>query len=30
MNKEVEEYLRVQRNLVVLEYAGVFGSDLEA
>ena len=30
MNKEVEEYLRVQRKLFVLEYARVFGSNLEA
>ena len=30
MNKEVEDYLRVQRKLVVLEYAKVFGSNLEA
>lgn len=30
MNKEVEEYLRLQRKIVVLEYARVFGSNLEA
>jgi hypothetical protein len=30
MNKEVEDYLKVQRKLVVLEYARVFGSNLEA
>ena len=30
MNKEVEDYLRIQRKLVVLEYAKVFGSNLEA
>ena len=30
MNKEVKNYLRVQRKLVVLEYARVFGSNLEA
>jgi len=30
MNKEVKNYLRVQRKLVVLEYVKVFGSNLEA
>ena len=30
MNKEVEEYLRLQRKIVVLEYARVFGSNREA
>ncbi len=30
MNKEVEEYLKLQRKIVVLEYARVFGSNLEA
>lgn len=29
MNKEVEEFLRVQRKLVVLENARAFGSNLE-
>ena len=30
MHKEVEKYLRVKRKLIVLEYARVFGSNLEA
>ena len=30
MNKEVEEYLKLQRKIVVLEYARVFGSNLGA
>lgn len=30
MHKEVEKYLRLKRKLIVLEYARVFGSNLEA
>ena len=30
MQKEVEKYLRLKRKLIVLEYARVFGSNLEA
>jgi len=30
MHKEVEKYLRLKRKLIVLEYAHVFGSNLEA
>ena len=30
MQKEVEKYLRLKRKLMVLEYARVFGSNLEA
>ena len=30
MHKEVTDYLRVKRKLVVLEYSRVFGNNLEA
>ena len=30
MHKEVEKYLSLKRKLIVLEYARVFGSNLEA
>jgi hypothetical protein len=30
MHKEVEKYLSLKRKLIVLEYALVFGSNLEA
>ena len=30
MHKEVDKYLRLKRKLIVLEYARVFGSNLEA
>ena len=30
MHKEVEKYLRLKRELIALEYARVFGSNLEA
>jgi len=30
MHKEVEKHVRLKRKLIVLEYARVFGSNLEA